>query len=103
MVHPLVSGVLLTLTESVGDFSLKTFSNTGSKFMLGLGMSIYLVLAGLLAWLFQFNGIAITNSFWDATSNIMTMFIGKFMFNESYTTRQWIGMGIVSLGIALMY
>jgi uncharacterized membrane protein len=98
-----MSGVLLSLSEAVGDYALKVFSNTGSKVMLGLGMSVYTALAGLLAWLFKFNGLAITNAFWDATSNVLTMFMGAVMFKETYTIRQWIGMVAVTLGIALMY
>jgi uncharacterized membrane protein len=102
-ITPLMSGVLLSLTESVGDYALKVFSNTGSKPMLGLGMAVYAGLASLLGWLFKFNGLAITNAFWDATSNVLTMFMGTVIFNETYSLRQWIGMVTVTLGIALMY
>ena len=98
-----MSGVLLTLTESVGDYALKVFATNGSKPMLGLGMTVYAGLAGMLAWLFKFNGLAITNAFWDATSNVLTMFMGAVLFKETYTARQWAGMVAVTLGIALMY
>ena len=98
-----MSGVLLTLSESVGDYALKIFTTNGSKVMLGIGMAVYAGLAGLLAWLFKFNGLAITNAFWDATSNVLTMFMGAVLFGETYTVRQWIGMVAVTLGITLMY
>lgn len=102
-ISPLMSGVLLTLSESVGDYALKIFATNGSKAMLGLGMGVYAWLAVLLGWLFKFNGLAITNAFWDATSNVLTMFMGTVLFKETYTIRQWVGMVAVTLGIALMY
>lgn len=98
-----MSGVLLTLAESVGDYALKVFATNGSAPMLGLGMGVYAGLAGMLAWIFKFNGLAITNAFWDATSNVLTMFMGAVLFNETYTARQWAGMVVVTLGITLMY
>jgi multidrug transporter EmrE-like cation transporter len=102
MFSPLVSGSLLTAVEAFGNTALKKYALGAGPWVLGVGVGIYGILAGLLAWLFKFNGLAITNAMWDATSNVMTMGIGYFLFHESYTIKQWIGMGTISLGILLM-
>jgi multidrug transporter EmrE-like cation transporter len=99
---PLLGGILLSLVESVGDFSLKKYAITDSKGFLGIGVAVYTILAGILGWLMKTNGLAIVNAFWDATSNVLTMALGGLVFNETYTVRQWIGMVVVTLGIFMM-
>lgn len=102
MFSPLVSGTLLTSVEAFGDTALKQYAVGGSSLFLGLGVAVYGILAFLLSWLFKFNGLAITNAMWDATSNVMTMGLGYFLFHEVYSLKQWIGMATVALGILLM-
>ncbi len=99
---PLMGGLLLTLVEAIGDFSLKHYAIGGAWGFLTLGMAVYVGLAGILVWLFRHMGLAIVNSYWDATSNIMTMVLGGIVFKESYTFQQWIGMAVVSLGLILI-
>jgi multidrug transporter EmrE-like cation transporter len=102
MISPFVSGLLLTGLEAFGDTALKHYAIGGANWFLAAGVSVYGLLAGLLAWLFQYNGLAIVNAMWDATSNVMTMALGYFLFHETYTVRQWLGMAIVAFGIVLM-
>jgi multidrug transporter EmrE-like cation transporter len=102
MFSPFISGTLLTVVEAFGDIALKQYAIGGSSLFLGAGVVVYGVLAFLLSWLFKFNGLAITNAMWDATSNIMTMGLGYFLFHEVYSLKQWIGMATVALGILLM-
>jgi multidrug transporter EmrE-like cation transporter len=102
MFSPLVSGSILTAVEAFGDTALKNYAIGAGPVFLGLGVTVYGILAGVLAWLFKFNGLAITNAMWDATSNVMTMGLGYFLFKETYTIKQWIGMATVAAGILLM-
>jgi multidrug transporter EmrE-like cation transporter len=99
---PLQGGVILTLVESVGDYALKRFATGGSPLFFAIGFGIYGALAAILVWLFKSLGFAITNAYWDATSNIITMAVGYFLLHESYTVRQWIGMGVLTLGMLLI-
>ena len=99
---PLAGGTLLSLVEIVGDYSLKRYTQGAGWPFLGIGVGIYLLLAGLLTWLFQTLGLAITNSCGDGTSNIVSMFVAACFLKETYTIKQWIGMGIVGLGLFLI-
>jgi multidrug transporter EmrE-like cation transporter len=99
---PLVAGLLLTMVEAVGDFSIKKYVQGSGSGFLGVGIGVYLSLVGLLVWLFKTLGLAITNSYWDATSNIVSIFVGACLLGESYTLKQWLGMAIVGFGMFLI-
>ena len=101
-VSPFVGGTILTLVESVGDFALKKYAMGGAAGFLGLGVAVYGALAWILTWLFRHLGLAITNSYWDGLSNIMTMALGGIMFGETYSVKQWVGMGVITVGLFLL-
>ena len=100
--YAIVGGILLTIVEAVGDFALKKYAIGGAWTFLGLGVGVYVVLAGMLAILFKHLGFAILNASWDGTSNILTMLLGAFAFQETYTIREWLGMASVALGLFLI-
>lgn len=100
--NPITGGVILSAVEALGDTALKKYAVDGGKLFLSAGMGIYILLSIILVQLFKTMGLAITNTYWDATSNLITMAIGFFIFKEKYTIRQWIGMFIVSIGIFLI-
>jgi multidrug transporter EmrE-like cation transporter len=97
-----MGGTLLSTIEIVGDYALKRYALGASWPFLALGTGIYLSLVGVLVWLFKTLGLAITNSYWDGTSNIISMVVAACFLNETYTLKQWIGMGIVGLGLFLI-
>ncbi len=99
---PFIGGLILTLVEALGDYSLKKYVHGAGNGFLGLGVGVYLSLAGILVWLFQTLGLAIINSYWDGLSNIVTMVVAACLLNEKYTLKQWIGMAIVGLGLFLL-
>lgn len=101
-VTPLIGGTLLSIVEAVGDYAIKRFALDGGWLFLSLGTGIYLSLVGILVWLFRTLGLAITNSYWDATSNIISMVVAAVFLKESYSLKQWLGMGIVGLGLFLI-
>ncbi len=100
--NPLVGGVLLSTVEALGDSALKKYAIDGGNWLLGAGIGVYVFLALILSHLFKSMGLAITNSYWDATSNLLTMAVGFLILKEKYTVRQWIGMFVVSIGIFLI-
>jgi drug/metabolite transporter (DMT)-like permease len=99
---PALAGVILTLVEGAGDLALKKYATGGATWLFTFGTSVYIALALILTRLFTTLGFAITNAYWDATSNLFTMGVGYLILKESYTLRQWIGMIIVSLGLYLI-
>ncbi len=102
LITPLIGGSILTIVEGVGDYALKRFAIGGANWLYPIGVGIYVLLANILVHLFKTLGFAITNAYWDATSNLFTMAIGYLVFRESYTPLQWLGMFIVTVGIILL-
>jgi multidrug transporter EmrE-like cation transporter len=100
--NPFLSGTLLSLVEAVGDYSLKRYATGAGSLFFGVGFAIYGLLAVILSWTFQSNGMAIVNTFWDGTSNIVNMLVAALLLKESYSFKQWLGMSIVSLGLFLI-
>ena len=100
--HPLLGGTILTLVEGVGDYALKKYSIGGAAVFMPFGVSTYILLAFTLIWLFKTSGLAILNASWDGLSNVFTMILGYFVFNETYTLREWAGMCMVTLGLVLI-
>lgn len=99
---PALGGIILTFVEGAGDLALKKYAIGGAPWLFAFGTGIYILLAVVLTWLFKTLGFAITNAYWDATSNLFTMGVGYLILKESYTPTQWIGMIIVSLGLYLI-
>lgn len=99
---PLLSGTLLTVIEAIGDYALKRYAQGAAWPFFGIGFGIYASLAFILVWIFKTFGLAIVNAYWDATSNVLTMLVGAFMLNEVYSTKQWIGMITVTIGMILI-
>jgi multidrug transporter EmrE-like cation transporter len=100
--YAILGGVLLTLTEALGDFALKKYAIGAPWGLLGLGIGVYIVLACMLAILFKHLGFAILNATWDGTSNFLSMLMGAFVFQETYTIREWLGMASVGIGLFLI-
>jgi multidrug transporter EmrE-like cation transporter len=101
-VSPLVGGTLLSMVEIFGDYAIKRYAQGAGWPFLAVGTGVYLSLVGILVWLFQTLGLAITNSFWDGTSNIISMVVAACFLKETYTLKQWIGMGIVGAGLFII-
>lgn len=97
-----MGGTLLTLVESVGDYALKRYALGGQPLYFALGFGVYGALAAILVWLFKSLGLAITNAYWDATSNVLSMMVGYFLLHEVYSAKQWIGMAVVTAGMFLI-
>lgn len=100
--YAIVGGILLTVVEALGDYALKKYAIGGTSAFLGIGVGVYVILAGILAILFKHLGFAILNATWDGTSNLLTMLLGAFAFQETYTIREWLGMGSVAVGLFLI-
>ncbi len=50
----------------------------------------------------QFEGMAITNILWISISVILITLFGYFFFKENITTLQFIGMGVIVVGLVLV-
>lgn len=97
-----LAGIHLTLTELVGDTSLRYYARTGESLFLGLGTAAYLGLVYILQHAFRTENLAIVNGYWDAYSNILTTLVAVFILREQITTVQLVGLFLIGGGIYLL-
>lgn len=97
-----VAGIHLTLTELVGDTSLRYYAKTGESMFLVLGTAAYLGLVYILQNAFRTENLAIVNGYWDAYSNILTTLVAVFILREQITTIQLVGLFLIGGGIYLL-
>lgn len=96
------NGMLLTLTEAVGDFSFKKAVVENSQGWRAFGHLSYLGLSQVLYTLLQRDKLSILNAYWDATSNVVTYALGWLWFGERISTRQHIGFALTLVGSWLL-
>lgn len=90
----LQAGALLSLVEIVGDYG----AATQNPVLTAVG---YNALAFTLYQQLKNNSPILTNSYWDATSNIATTLVGLF-FGERPSFRQWVGILTITAGIVIL-
>lgn len=87
--------ILLTGVEAVGDYGAK-IQNPWMTF------GGYNLLAVTLFQALKNNPLALTNSWWDGISNIMTLFLGLVVFGETITPREGFGAALITVGLFLI-
>jgi len=87
--------LVLTATEVVGDTAAKAGNAP-------LTYASYAALAYELQVILHSNGLALTNAYWNAMTNVTHTLIGKFVFGESLSTQQYTGIALITLGILLL-
>lgn len=96
-----VTGTSMALIEAVADYNLKRYAQTDSSlYMLGAS-GLY----GVILYIFQRSlrkeSLGRVNSFWDASSNILDVFVGMLL-GETFTGTQAIGFFLITCGILLV-
>ena len=88
------SGVVLTLTEFVGDYGAKIQSPL-------LAYSGYNLLSYELIGMLKNNPLSLVNAYWDGISNLMTLALGYFL-GERLSDSQYFGAFLISAGLLLL-
>lgn len=97
-----MAGVYLTVTELIGDTSIRQYARTGESLFLALGTAAYLGLVYILQHAFRTENLAIVNGYWDAYSNILTTLVAVFILREQITNLQLVGLFLIGGGIYLL-
>lgn len=88
------SGLVLSLTELVGDYGAKVGS-------MPLTLVSYNLLALELLGFLQKGSLTLVNGNWDAISNVFTFALGYFM-GERFSEKQYLGLALISVGLFLI-
>jgi multidrug transporter EmrE-like cation transporter len=96
-----LTGFYLTITELIGDISLKTYAQKGGMAALAIGTAAYLGLEAIMIEKLKYNSLAIVNGYWDGMSTIATTIAAMFM-GETLTSVQLGGLGLLSSGLFML-
>ena len=88
--------LVLTAIEVVGDTAAKVGTQPA------LTYASYLGLAHELQRILPHNGMALTNAYWNAMTTVTHAVIGTLYFDEQLSSTQYLGIGLVTLGILLL-
>lgn len=88
------SGLVLSITELVGDYAAKK-GNT----ILTLGA--YNLLALELLQFLNTGSLTLVNGNWDAISNVFTFALG-YLMGERFSRQQYLGLALISMGLFLI-
>ena len=69
---------------------------------LALGAAGYTTVALVFREVLKFASMARANALWDAGSIVLVTFVGKFIYGEQYTPRQWLGVGFAVAAVLCM-
>ena len=93
--------MLLTAVESVGDFSLKKYAMTNEPIFIGTASGAYMGLVYVLQRALRTSKLSSTNALWNGMTNITNTIIGVSL-GEKMEPREYIGIGLITLGILLV-
>jgi multidrug transporter EmrE-like cation transporter len=88
--------LVLTAIEVVGDTAAKVGNQPAVTY------ASYLALAHELQRILPHNGLAVTNAYWNAMTNVTHALIGTLYFDEPLSTAQYWGIAFVTAGILLL-
>ena len=94
----------LSVTEIVGDFSLKNYANdNGGWKMLALGGVSYVMVVALLVVSLQDSTILMVNNAWDGMSTIIESAAAYIFLGERFKNYlQYVGILFICIGMCLL-
>lgn len=94
MASPLRAGIILSLTEIIGDYGAKIQNPL-------LAYGGYMVLAHELLLFLKTGSLVLVNANWDGISNACTMIMG-IALGERFNQKQYLGLVLITLGLYLI-
>lgn len=96
--------ILIILIEATSmAFLRKSVITAGSQAKwIVLGAAGYATVALIFREVLKFASMARANALWDAGSIVLVTFVGKFIYGERYTPRQWLGVGFAVAAVLCM-
>lgn len=88
--------------EALGDYHLAIYATKGIIGSLLIGYLTYGFILILFIHSIRTMGLAWSNSSWDGWSNITTNLVAIFALGEKPSNTEYIGMGLISLGLLLV-
>lgn len=93
---------IITLLDITGIVCAKFYSINKSPLLILATVLLFGSAGYVFARSLKYEGVAITNVLWIALSVIITTIIGYFFFKEQITFIQFIGIGVITIGLILI-
>ena len=95
--------IVLSFFEFIGDSNFKYFAKTNNKGHLWMGLVAYLVMIFCLVMALKRGNLMFTNGMWDGISAILTTIAAFCLFNERLSNKvQWVGLFLIIIGCFLL-
>ncbi len=92
----------LALCETLAQFSVKKYYDSGIIYFFFLGWFFYLCVITILYYTYFITNFAIANAIWSSLTIILTTTITIFYFKDKLNTMELLGISFVILGILLL-
>lgn len=96
---PLLSVIFL---DMLGRFFVKMAFDKKDLFLLGVSAFMYILLVMALFFTFYYKNFAKSSALWDSGTLIISILIGRFIFQESFTWIDMIGFTLITSGFLLL-
>ena len=93
---------MISLCEAAGQ-SIAYYAYKNSKIaLLALSIVFYIAVVYFLYRSYAYKGVGYVNILWSGISTTIMIAIGYFVFHERLTKMEWVGAGLILVGILLM-
>jgi multidrug transporter EmrE-like cation transporter len=95
--------LLISASECLGQSCLKSFyKNPTRKYLYFLGVIFYSIVCLLLVLSYKYKGMGLVNVLWSGISVLAVVSVGAIYFDETITTMDMLGIGLILCGIGLV-
>ena len=95
--------ILLSFFEFIGDTNFKFFARTNHKHNLYIGLIAYVVMIFCLVSALKRGNVMFTNGIWEGISAIITTVAAFVLFKERLSNKfQWVGLVLIIIGCILL-
>lgn len=99
----LITIILLSLVEYVGDSNFKKFSKDGKNLNLIMGIIFYGLVIKFLIQAFKSSNLIYTNGMWDGISAVISTGLAFFLLHETLNNPlQWFGLAMIISGVVIL-
>lgn len=99
----LLSLVSVLLAEVGAEVILHKYAKSASRFYLGLGVLLYVVLALLFAHAMRSSTLTSFNTAWQCANVVLVSVVGIFLLGERVSRSQAIGVVLAAVAMVLMF
>lgn len=92
----------IVIIETIGQYFLKKYQKEAKFYFLMIGCVCFVLMAILISRGLHFDKLIVVNMLWAAVSTLVLTAMGWFLFNETLSWVQGLGVAVILLGMFLL-